>query len=162
GDSSVQRPAPTLGREGEPTSESPGANDTPLPRPLAGYTLLGVLGRGGTSVVYPARQASPARVGALEGILGRRPPEAQRRGRRPRRPPPAPPHRPGSPGRHDGRVAVPGAGVPRRGQPGPAPRRRAAATGGGCRRGRNAGAGRPPRPRARRGPPRPQAGQHPA
>src|SRR6185437_10358547 len=49
----------------------PAAPDVPgqLPRFIGGYEVLEELGRGGTSVVYLARQAHPARLVALKMIL---------------------------------------------------------------------------------------------
>jgi serine/threonine protein kinase/WD40 repeat protein len=41
-----------------------------FPRRVAGYELLAELGRGGMSVVYRARQLSPARLVALKMVLG--------------------------------------------------------------------------------------------
>jgi WD40 repeat protein len=43
---------------------------TPLPERVGGYEVVSVLGRGGMSVVYLARQARPGRLVALKMILG--------------------------------------------------------------------------------------------
>ncbi len=71
----------------EPTTEAPGRADrtaacpTPLPRRVAGYEVLGELGRGGMSVVYLARQVHPERVVALKTMLGGAHAGAERRAR---------------------------------------------------------------------------------
>jgi WD40 repeat protein/tRNA A-37 threonylcarbamoyl transferase component Bud32 len=52
-----------------------------LPASVAGYEVLGVLGRGGMSVVYKARQARPARLVALKMILAGQHAGADRRAR---------------------------------------------------------------------------------
>ena len=49
-------------RSGKPTSESPRAGESPV----SGYALLAELGRGGTSIVYLAREDAPRRCVALK------------------------------------------------------------------------------------------------
>jgi WD40 repeat protein len=64
-----------------PTGADAAAAPPGLPRPIAGYEVLGELGRGGMSVVYLARQAHPARLVALKMILAGAHAGADRRAR---------------------------------------------------------------------------------
>jgi WD40 repeat protein/Flp pilus assembly protein TadD len=73
--------ADTLTGDGGAAPEPTEAKAPCLPRQVAGYTILGELGRGGMNVVYLAQQAHPARLVALKMILGGGHTEAERRAR---------------------------------------------------------------------------------
>ena len=88
-------------------------------RSCPGFEILGILGQGGMSVVYLARQVAPQSAGRAQGDP--RPGLRRPRGRRPlprrgrgRRPVPAPQHHPGLRGGRVRRAGLPGAGVRRR------------------------------------------------
>ena len=117
---------------------------------IAGYEILGELGRGGMGVVYQARQVRLNRPCVLKMILAgahagaeavvRFLAEAEAVARLQH-----PQHRPDPPHRRGRRPAVLRAGVRRRRQPGPAARRHALAAAAGGRAGRVAGAAASPR-----------------
>ncbi len=104
---------------------------------VPGFEIVGVLGQGGMSVVYLARQVGADRLVALKVIRAtgvcrpRRRRSLPRRGRG-RRPLPAPQHHPGVRGRRVRRTGLPGPGIrfgrqppaEARGQSPAAPRRR--------------------------------------
>src|SRR5262249_38072071 len=83
------RRAARAGRIGNPGSTPNGDNPTTedaaaaaaMPRRIAGYEVLGELGRGGSSGGYKARQAHPRRVVALKMILAGAPADPARRAR---------------------------------------------------------------------------------
>ena len=134
---------------------------------IAGYEILGELGRGGMGVVYRARQVRLNRPCALKMILAGAHADAEAAARflaeaeavaRLQHPNIVQIHHIGE---ADG-LPVLRAGVRRRRQPGPAARRHPLAGAAGGRAGRGAGARRRRGAPAGHRPPRPEAGQRPA
>jgi serine/threonine-protein kinase len=72
---------PTPPPSGPLAGTAPETAAGPLPVAVGGYQVMGELGRGGMSVVYLARQASPERLVALKMILAGAHADAERRAR---------------------------------------------------------------------------------
>jgi WD40 repeat protein/Tfp pilus assembly protein PilF len=69
GDASLSPTTAALPGNGEATPSTSSVREI-LPHAVVGFEILRELGRGGTSVVYQARQEHPARVVALKLLLG--------------------------------------------------------------------------------------------